>query len=121
MAQGLRHGCVRARALPVQHLLLGGYKRALHGFQGGQTNRGRFGAPGEEKGGGEQGEATTGQPVVLATLLWGMLYADDAGVVSQSPEQPRKMVGVIVVVYAAFGLTVSDAKVRSCVYTRRGC
>ena len=53
MAQGLRHGCVRARALPVQHLLLGGYKRALHAFQGGQTNRGRFGAPGEEKGGGE--------------------------------------------------------------------
>ena len=39
-----------------------------------------------------------------------MLYADDAGVVSQSPEQPRKMMGVIVVVCAAFGLTVSEAK-----------
>ena len=39
-----------------------------------------------------------------------MLYADDAGVVSQSPEQLRKMMGVIVVVCAAFGLTVSDAK-----------
>ena len=39
-----------------------------------------------------------------------MLYADDAGVVSQSLEQPRKMMGVIVVVYAAFGLTVSEAK-----------
>ena len=26
-----------------------------------------------------------------ATSLWGMLYADDAAVVSQSPEQPRKM------------------------------
>ena len=39
-----------------------------------------------------------------------MLYADDAGVVSQSPEQLRKMIGVIVVVCAAFGLTVSEAK-----------
>ena len=39
-----------------------------------------------------------------------MLYADDAGVVSQSPEQLRKMMGVIVVVCAAFGLAVSEAK-----------
>ena len=47
---------------------------------------------------------------VLATPLWGMLYADDVGVVSQSPEQLRTMMGVIVVVCAAFGLTVSEAK-----------
>ena len=40
-----------------------------------------------------------------------MIYADDAGVVSQSPEQPRKMMGVIVVVYAVFGLTVSEARI----------
>ena len=39
-----------------------------------------------------------------------MLYADDAGVVSQTPAQLRKMIGVIVVVCAAFGLTVSEAK-----------
>ena len=39
-----------------------------------------------------------------------MLYADDVGVVSQSLEQSRKMMGVIVVVCVAFGLTVSDAK-----------
>ena len=39
-----------------------------------------------------------------------MLYADDVGVVSQSPEQLRKMTGVIVVVCAAFGLTVSETK-----------
>ena len=39
-----------------------------------------------------------------------MLYADDAGVVSRSPERLRKMMGVIVVVCAAFGLTVSEAK-----------
>ena len=58
---------------------------------------------------GGQGEATVGESV-LATLLWGMLYADDAGVVSQSPEQLRKMMGVIVVVCAAFSLTVLEAK-----------
>ena len=39
-----------------------------------------------------------------------MLYADDAGVVSQLPEQLRKMMGVVVVVCAAFGLTVPEAK-----------
>ena len=39
-----------------------------------------------------------------------MLYADDAGVVSLSPEQLRKMTGVIVVVCSAFGLTVSEVK-----------
>ena len=39
-----------------------------------------------------------------------MIDADDAGVVSQSREQLRKMMGVIVVVCAAFGLTVSEAK-----------
>ena len=39
-----------------------------------------------------------------------MLYADDAGVILQSPEQLRKMMGVIVIVSAAFGLTVSEAK-----------
>ena len=42
----------------------------------------------------------------------GMLYADDAGVVSRSPEQPRKMMEAIVVVCAAFGLTVSEAKTK---------
>ena len=63
----------------------------------------------KKRGTGGRGEATAGESV-LATPLWVMLYADDAGVVSQSPEQLRKMMGVIVVVCAAFGLTVSEAK-----------
>ena len=63
----------------------------------------------KKRGTGGRGEATIGESV-LATPLWGMLYADDAGVVSQSPEQSRKMMRVIVVVCAAFGLTVSEAK-----------
>ena len=70
---------------------------------------GRFGIPEEEKRGGGGGEATPGESV-LATPLWGILYADDASVVSRPPEQLRKMMEVIEVVCAAFGLTVSEAK-----------
>ena len=48
-----------------------------------------------------------------------MLYADDAGVVSQSTEQLRKMMVVIVTMCAAFGLTDSEAKTEiMCVRTR---
>ena len=39
-----------------------------------------------------------------------MLYADDAEVVSQSSEQLRKIMGMIVVLCAAFGLVISEAK-----------
>ena len=63
----------------------------------------------KKRGAGGRGEATVGKSAV-ATPLWGMLYADNAGVVSQSPEQLRKMMRVIVVVCAVFGLTVSEAK-----------
>ena len=63
----------------------------------------------KKRGAGGRGEATVGESV-LVTPLWGMLYDDDAGVVSQSPEQPRKMIRLIPVVCTAFGLTVSEAK-----------
>ena len=98
---------VRVRAPHFQHLLHGGYKHGLHAFQGGQRHHGRFGTPKEEKGVGGRGGATAGESV-FATPLWGMLYADDAEVVSQSLEQLRKVMGVIVVVCAAFGLTVLE-------------
>ena len=54
----------------------------------------------KKRGAGGRGDATTED----------ILYADDAGVVSQSLDQLRKMMGLIVVVYAAFALTVSEAK-----------
>ena len=63
----------------------------------------------KKTGAGERGGAVSGEPV-LETSLWGSFYVDDAGVVSQSPEKLRKMIGVIVVVCPAFGLTVSEAK-----------
>ena len=76
-------------------------------FQGGQRHHGRSGAPQEENGGG----GARGSKPALATLLWSMRYADDARVASQSPEKLRNIMGVIVVVCAAFGLTVSDTEI----------
>ena len=48
----------------------------------------------------------------LASRTWVFLfrYADDGRVVAQSPERLSKIMRVIVVVCAAFGLTVSEAK-----------
>ena len=102
---------VRARAPPVQHLFRGGYKqRDLHEFQGGQRKYGgALVQLRKKKGAGVRGEATAIEPV-LAAPFWGMLYADDAGVVSHSPEQLRKMTRMIVVVHAVVGFTVSEAK-----------
>ena len=42
--------------------------------------------------------------------MWGMLYADDAGIVSKSPEGLTKMMTVIVTVFEAAGLTASEKK-----------
>ena len=97
----------------------GGYIRSLHAFQGGQRHHGCSGAPEEEKGAGGRGQATA-RELVLATLLWGMFYADDAGVISQSPEKLRKMMGVIVVECTAFGLTVSKVKTEIMCFLTKG-
>ena len=42
--------------------------------------------------------------------VWGMLYADDACIVSRSPQGLAKMMEVIVEVCRSFGLTVSAKK-----------
>ena len=44
--------------------------------------------------------------------VWGMLYADDACIVSQSPQGFAKMMEVIVEVCRAFALTVSAKKTK---------
>ena len=82
-------------------------------------NQGCFSVPDEVNGGRGRGEANAGEPT-LATSLWGMLYADDAGVVSQSLQQARKIMGVIVVECAAFGVTIVEAKTEiMCLRTKR--
>ena len=57
---------------------------------------------------GGTGRETVGESAP-ATSLWGVLYADTAGDISQSLDQLRKNMGVIVVVCSAVGLTVSEA------------
>ena len=42
---------------------------------------------------------------MVRRAVWGMLYADDAGVVSISPRELTGMIDVIVVAYQDFGLT----------------
>ena len=47
---------------------------------------------------------------MVRRAVWGMLYADDAGVVSTSPRGLTRRMGVIVVTCHEFGLTVSEKK-----------
>ena len=108
MEQGLRQGCVLAPVL-FNIFFAAVINVASTRFKPDKGIMDALVHPRKKKGARGHGEATTGESV-LATPLWGMIYADDAGVVSRSPEQLRKMMGVIVVVCAAFGLTVSEAK-----------
>ena len=102
--QGLRQGCVLAPLL-FNIFFTAVINVAFTRFKADKGSMDALVHLRKKMGAGRRGEATTGESV-LATPLWGMLYADDAGVVSQSPEQPRKIMGVIVGVCAAFGLTV---------------
>ena len=90
MLEGVRCGTgpssrVRVRAPPVQHLLRGGYKRGVHAFQGGQRHTDTLVYLRRKRGAGGRGEAIA-REAVLVTSIWGMLYADGTGVVSQSSE-----------------------------------
>ena len=58
---------------------------------------------------GEKGKVTA-EETVLVTSFWGMLYTDDAGVVSQLPEHLEKRMDVVVVACLAFGLNISEAR-----------
>ena len=83
-------GCVLARVRPCSTSSRSGLVQLTKQENGG--------------GGADAGESA------LSASLCGMLDADNGRVASQSPEQPRKMMGVIVVACAAFGLTVSEVK-----------
>ena len=111
--QGLRQGCVLAPFL-FNIFFAAVINMASTRFKADKDTMVALVHLRKKKGAGGRGELTAGESV-LATPHWGMLYADDTGVVSQSPEQLKKMLGVIMVVCAAFSLTVSE------VYTEIMC
>ena len=67
-------------------------------------------------------EKRRGQPqaiVVKSQPIWGMMYADDAGIASGSRVSLAKMMADIVAVCGSFGLTVSEAKTEAmCLMTK---
>ena len=67
---------------------------------------------GEKKGTSRIGkvDGRRGKEGAEVQRLWGMLYADDAGIVSRSSEGLEGMVTVIVTACSSFGLTVSEGK-----------
>ena len=59
----------------------------------------------------EEAGVGAGTPLECARrAVWGMLYTDDAGVVSRSQEGLTRMMTHIAEVFGAFGLTVSEIK-----------
>ena len=64
----------------------------------------------DEGSGGEPDETRLDR---VRRAVWGMLYADDAGIVSRSPVGLARMVTVIVEVFGVFGLTVSVKKTKT--------
>ena len=71
------------------------------------------------EGGRKKGQITP-RRLAEPQPIWGMLYAEDAGIVSRSRNSLAKMMADIVAVYASFGLTVSEAKTKTmCLMTKR--
>ena len=108
MEQGLRQGCVLAPLL-FNVFFAAVINVAFTRFKTDKRIMDALVHLRKKREAGGRGEGTAGESV-MATPLCGMLYADDARVASQSPEQPRKMMGVIVVVCASFGLTASETR-----------
>ena len=78
---------------------------------------------GEKKGTSRTGkvDGRRGKAEKEVQRLWGMLYADDAGIVLRSSEGLERMMTVIVTACSAFGLTVSEAKADiMCLQTKGG-
>ena len=52
-------------------------------------------------------------------IIWGMLYEDDAGIISLSSEGLERMMTEIVTACSSFGLTVSEAKTeKMCLHSK---
>ena len=80
-------------------------------------------AKSEKKGTSRTGkvEGRKGKERSEMQRLWGMLYANDVGIVSRSSEALERMMTLIVTSCSAFGLTVSEVKTEiTCLQTKGG-
>ena len=104
---------------PVRHILRdSSYKRGLHAFQGGKVHHGRFGTHydknGGRGGGSNRGRASPGDVALGHALRW---RCRSRLAIAQAAEE---IIGGIVVVCAAFGLTESEGKTEiMCLRTKR--
>ena len=87
--QGLCQGCVLAPPLFNIFFVVVRYV-AFTRFKAGKNIMNGLVHLGKKTGAAGRVESTTGEPA-LVTSLWGVLYADDAGGVLQSPTQPKMM------------------------------
>ena len=118
---------MRARAIAVQHVFTAVLRVAKKRFLADavitdnmvQLQRKE---EGEKKGTSRTGkvDGRRGKEGEGVQRLWGMLYANDAGMVSRSSEGLERMMTVIVTA-CSFGLTVSEAKTEiMCLETKSG-
>ena len=111
--QGLRQGCVLAPLL-FNIFFAAVLRVALQRFSEDQDIMANLVHLDESVAEGEEPLAK------VRRAVWGMLYADDAGIASRSPQGLAKMMAVIVEVCKSFGLTVSEKKTETMCMPARG-